>query len=197
MSTARPVWWPGERSCPPHPGTTTQFRVLRQTDDCFPHCAKPPLPAVVCGCPIRNSGGKVKPSQTILRNHTVQRREKSNITGSVTVVAQQSSIHRILCRPPPCRTMAVTLEVDTKSTAYKSQLIAEFIAAQHEQVSRSRGGRSLMVSMQGPQGAGESIDTIRSAYGCYPSRPAAWDIMRCCTVVTAASGLTVSLMIHP
>lgn len=88
--------------------------------------------------------------------------------------------------------MAVTLEADTKSTAYKSQLIAEFIAAQHERVSRSRGGRPLMVSMQGPQGAGESHDA--NAYGSHPSEPAACEVMRCCPVVTFGSALTISLI---
>ncbi|WVW85910.1 hypothetical protein I302_107948 [Kwoniella bestiolae CBS 10118] len=50
--------------------------------------------------------------------------------------------------------MASEKPIDTSTTQYKAQLIAEFIAKHHERVAGRSG--PLIVSMQGPQGAGKS-----------------------------------------
>ena len=44
--------------------------------------------------------------------------------------------------------------IDKSSVVYKADLVARFIANQHQSVQRDNG-RPLLVSMQGPQGAGE------------------------------------------
>ena len=58
---------------------------------------------------------------------------------------------------PPCMLSAFPLRLgirmtDTKSTDYKAGLVAGFIAQQH--AAKAQQGRPLLVSMQGPQGAG-------------------------------------------
>lgn len=68
------------------------------------------------------------------------------------------------------------MATDTRATAYKAKLIADFIASNRAKLRAAPGSNSsvdrpLMVSMQGPQGCGKStlaaalMDIVEKEYG--------------------------------